>query len=101
MSGKGDDCRSKLCSLGFRGLAKGFEIGLSEATAFCFPLSFFWGEKGLKLARGAVVSTKREAECSNFGGLEPDGVCRGGVEGGSLGCEKGFEAMVAALDNFL
>lgn len=70
-------------------------------VSFRFPLSFFWGEKGLKLARGAVVSATRGADLRSFGGFKADGVARGGVDGGSLRREVKPEDVVAALESFL
>lgn len=101
--GTGDGGRCDACALDFRGLANGFDPDLIKPdgiASLCFPLSFFCGEKGLKLARGAVVSTKREADGKRFGGLEVE-VCLEGVEGGSLGCEVELEGAVAALESFL
>lgn len=82
-----------------------FEAGpkiLDGMASLCFPLSLFWGEKGLKLARGAVVSAIREAVCSSFDcGLGADNVCRWGVEGWSLGREVEVEGTFAAFESFL
>lgn len=70
-------------------------------VSLCLPLSLFWGEKGLKPAKGAVVSAARE-DCKGFGdGLEADEVWRGGVEGGSLGRKVDVEGTAEALESFL
>jgi len=77
-------------------------VKVDGINSLCFPLSFFCGENGLWLARGAVVSTKREAESRSFEGrLEVEDSCLGGVAGKPLGSEIEPEWMVATLDSFL
>jgi hypothetical protein len=82
----------------------GFEVGLKRLkgmASFCFPLSFFCGEKGLKVAKGAVVSAVRD-DCKSFGdGLETDEVWRGGVDGGPSERKIEEEGAAEVLESFL